>query len=128
VEAQPEEMCFQSTSREVTRIHCQPPRNRSQPRKNRGHHENESAAITEESAEAYWMHGSLEQVHIKARCKGPTILQSHLPILRRPLCLTSQTIGLSQKNFQNQHATFTFTIVQDDCYTLTTKTISTPGK
>jgi hypothetical protein len=33
VEALPREMCFQSTSREVTRIHCQPPRTRSQPRK-----------------------------------------------------------------------------------------------
>jgi hypothetical protein len=75
VEAQPREMCFRSTSREVTRIHCQPPRNRSQPRKNQGHHENGSAAITEESAEAYWMHGSLEQVHIKARRKEPTVLQ-----------------------------------------------------
>jgi hypothetical protein len=28
-----------------------------------------------ESAEAYWMHDSLEQVHIKARRKGPTVLQ-----------------------------------------------------
>jgi hypothetical protein len=28
----------------------------------------------------------------------------------------------------NQHTTFTFTIVQDDCYTLTAKTISTSGK
>jgi hypothetical protein len=43
--------------------------------KNRGHHENGIAAITEEDAEAYWMHGSLEQVHIKARREGPTILQ-----------------------------------------------------
>jgi hypothetical protein len=44
-------MCFRSTSREVTRIHCQPPRNQSQPRKNRGHHENGSAAITEEKVQ-----------------------------------------------------------------------------
>jgi hypothetical protein len=52
----------------------------------------------------------------------------HLPILRRPLCLTGQAIGISQEKFQNQRTTFTFTIVQDDCYTLTTKTISTSGK
>jgi hypothetical protein len=39
----------------------------TQPGKNRGHHENGSTMITEESAKAYWMHGSLEQVHIKDR-------------------------------------------------------------
>jgi hypothetical protein len=75
VEAQSREMCFRSTSREVTQIHCQPLRNRSQPRKNQGHHENGSAAITEESTEAYWMHGSLEQVHIKAGRERHAILQ-----------------------------------------------------
>jgi hypothetical protein len=31
--------------------------------------------ITEESAKAYWMHGSLEQVHIEARRKRLTVLQ-----------------------------------------------------
>jgi hypothetical protein len=30
--------------------------------------------ITKESAEAYWMHGSFKQVHIKVRRKRPTIL------------------------------------------------------
>jgi hypothetical protein len=38
-------------------------------------HENGSAAIAEESIEAYWMHGSLEKVHIKARRERPAIVQ-----------------------------------------------------
>jgi hypothetical protein len=44
-------------------------------RKNRGYHENGSTTIIEESAKAYWMHGSFKQVHIKARRKRLTILQ-----------------------------------------------------
>jgi hypothetical protein len=43
--------------------------------KNRGHHENGSAAITEKGTEAYWMHGSPKQVHIKARGERHAILQ-----------------------------------------------------
>jgi hypothetical protein len=31
--------------------------------------------ITKESAEAYWMHGSFKQVHIKVRRERPTIIQ-----------------------------------------------------
>jgi hypothetical protein len=68
-------MCFRSTSREVTRIHCQPPRNQSQPRKNRGHHENGSIAITEKGTKAYWMHGSPKQVHMKDGRERHAILQ-----------------------------------------------------
>jgi hypothetical protein len=34
----------------------------------------------------------------------------------------------SKKKLQNQHAVFTSTIVQDDCYILTTETISALGK
>jgi hypothetical protein len=35
---------------------------------------------------------------------------------------------MSQEKLQNQHATFTSAIVQDDCYILTTETISALGK
>jgi hypothetical protein len=47
----------------------------SQSRKDQGYHENGSATIIEQCAEAYWMHGSPEQVHIKAGRKRHTVLQ-----------------------------------------------------
>jgi hypothetical protein len=43
--------------------------------KGRGHHKNGSTTITEKGADAYWMHGSPEQVHIKARRERHVILQ-----------------------------------------------------
>jgi hypothetical protein len=43
--------------------------------KDRGYYEDGSTTIAEESAKAYWMHGSFKQVHIKVRRKRPTILQ-----------------------------------------------------
>jgi hypothetical protein len=43
--------------------------------KDQGHHENGSATVTEKGAKAYWMHGSPEKVHIKARRERDAILQ-----------------------------------------------------
>jgi hypothetical protein len=40
----------------------------------RGHHEDGSAAVTEEGAKAHWVHGSAKQVHIKARRERNAIL------------------------------------------------------
>jgi hypothetical protein len=41
--------------------------------------------ITEKGAEAYWMHGSPEQVHIKARRERHAILEALKKFLTTPL-------------------------------------------
>jgi hypothetical protein len=66
VEAQPEQVRLRRTFGKTTRLHHQLSRHRSQPREDLCHYQDESSHLHQRRAEAYRVHGGIEQIHLEA--------------------------------------------------------------
>jgi hypothetical protein len=69
----------------TTRLHHQPSRHRSQSQEDLCHHQHESSHLHQRCAEAHYVHGVLEQIHLKARRTGGYPSSSYLNT-KRSLC------------------------------------------